>query len=117
MRSFSATGPYPAGHGGTWHSRVVEMTLRFEIFPDDLDAIVDFYMRVLDFRLIADQRAGPGAYVALERGQVRVGAARRAVPGARAARRPPAGAARVLDVDDAEGGRDWVVAGGGAPRR
>jgi catechol 2,3-dioxygenase-like lactoylglutathione lyase family enzyme len=29
------------------------MTLRFEIFPDDLDATVDFYLRVLRFRLIA----------------------------------------------------------------
>jgi hypothetical protein len=28
---------------------VVEMTLRFEIFPDDLDATVDFYLRVLRF--------------------------------------------------------------------
>ena len=39
------------------------MTLRFEIFPDDLDATVDFYMRVLRFRLIADRRDEPSAYV------------------------------------------------------
>jgi lactoylglutathione lyase len=88
------------------------MTLRFEIFPDDLDAIADFYVRVLNFRLIADQRAGPSAYVALERGQVRVGAARRAVPGARAARLPPAGAELVLEVDDVAAERGRVVAAG-----
>ena len=26
------------------------MTLRFEIFPDDLDVIADFYQRVLDLQ-------------------------------------------------------------------
>jgi hypothetical protein len=78
---------------------VVEMTLRFEIFPDDLDATVDFYMRVLRFRLIADRRDEPSPYVSLQRGSVRVGAARRAVPDARAARRPPAGVELVLEVE------------------
>ena len=42
------------------HHPMVEMTLRFEIFPDDLDATVDFYMRVLRFRLTADRRGQPG---------------------------------------------------------
>jgi lactoylglutathione lyase len=88
------------------------MTLRFEIFSDDLDAIADFYVRVLVFRVVADQRAGPGGYVALERGQVRVGAARRAVRRARAARLPPAGVELVLEVDDVAGERDRVVAAG-----
>ena len=44
------------------------MTLRFEIFPDDLDATVDFYLRVLRFRLIADRRDEPSPYVSLQRG-------------------------------------------------
>ena len=57
------------------------MTLRFEIFPADLDAAVDFYARVLGFQVTKDQRGDPEAYVALRRGGVRVGAARRAVPG------------------------------------
>ena len=30
------------------------MTLRFEIFPADLDAAVDFYARVLGFQLTKD---------------------------------------------------------------
>ena len=88
------------------------MTLRFEIFPDDVDAITDCYVRVLGFRLTADQRPGPSAYVALERGRVRVGAARRAVPGARAGRLPPAGVELVLEVDDVVNERDRVVAAG-----
>ena len=91
---------------------VVEMTLRFEIFPDDLDATVDFYTRVLRFRLIADRRDEPSAYVSLQRGSVRVGAARRAVPDARAARLPPAGVELVLEVDDVAAERDQITAAG-----
>jgi len=88
------------------------MTLRFEIFPADLDAAVDFYTRVLCFSLTKDQRGGPSPYVAMQRGAVRVGAARRAVPDAHAARRPPAGVELVLEVDDVAGERDRVVAAG-----
>ena len=88
------------------------MTLKLEIFPDDLDATVDFYTRVLRFAVTADQRSERAAYVALQRGSVRVGAARRTVPGARAARVPPAGAEVVLEVDDVAGERDRVVAAG-----
>jgi lactoylglutathione lyase len=91
---------------------VVEMTLRFEIFPDDLDATVDFYTRVLRFRLIADRRDEPSAYVSLQRGSVRVGAARRAVPDARAARLPPAGVELVLEVDDVVAEHDRITATG-----
>ena len=94
------------------HYRVVEMTLRFEIFPDDLDATVDFYTRVLRFRLTADQRDEPGAYVSLQRGSVRVGAARRVVPDARAARLPPAGVELVLEVDDVVAERGQIIAAG-----
>jgi predicted enzyme related to lactoylglutathione lyase len=56
---------------------MVEMTLRFEIFPDDLDVIVDFYTRVLRFRLTEDRRSEPDGYVSLQRGSVRVGAVRK----------------------------------------
>ncbi len=57
-----------AGDPGT------EMTLRFEIFPSDLDAVVDFYTRVLRFSVSKDQRDEPSAYVSMQRGAVRVGA-------------------------------------------
>jgi lactoylglutathione lyase len=91
---------------------MVEMSLRFEIFPEDLDVIVDFYTRVLRFRLTEDRRGEPDAYVALQRGSVRVGALRSAAPDARAARVPPAGVELVLEVDDVAGERDRVVAAG-----
>jgi lactoylglutathione lyase len=88
------------------------MTLRFEIFPDDLDATVDFYTRVLGFRLTADRRDQPDEYVSLQRGSVRVGAARRAVPDVSDARRPPAGVELVLEVDDVNAEHDRVLAAG-----
>ena len=102
-----------------YHHPMVEMTLRFEIFPDDLDVTVNFCTRVLRFRLTEDRRNEPDAYVALQRGGVRVGAVRRrvgavrrVVPDARAARLPPAGVELVLEVGDVGGERDRVVAAG-----
>ena len=73
------------------------MTLRFEIFPDDLDVIADFYQRVLGFSLVTDQRHTPAPYLSLQRGTVRVGAARREVPDALAAGRD---GARFLGGED-----------------
>jgi lactoylglutathione lyase len=88
------------------------MTLRFEIFPSDLDATVDFYVRVLGFAVLKDQRHDPAAYVYLGRGGVRVGALRRDAPDVRAARLPPTGVELVLEVDDISAERDRVVAAG-----
>jgi lactoylglutathione lyase len=90
----------------------MDMTLRFEIFPDDLDVIADFYQRVLGFSLVTDQRHGSAPYLSLRRGTVRVGAAWREIPDARVARRPPAGVELVLEVDDVVGERDRVLAAG-----
>jgi lactoylglutathione lyase len=90
----------------------MEMTLRCEIFPSDLDAAVDFYTRVLRFSVTKDQRHHPSAYVSMQRGAVKVGAARRTVPDALPARLPPTGAELVLEVDDVAGERDLVVAAG-----
>jgi lactoylglutathione lyase len=94
----------------------MDMTLRFEIFPADLDVTVDFYQRVLGFQL-TDDRRGQDGYVALRRGAVRVGAVRvgavrEVAPDAWPARRPPAGVELVLEVDDVAAERDRVVAAG-----
>jgi lactoylglutathione lyase len=88
------------------------MTVRYEIFPGDLDAIVDFYTRVLGFRVTKDQRDAPQAYVAMQRDAVQVGALRSEVLGAPAARRPPVGTETVLEVDDLAGERSRVLAAG-----
>lgn len=98
-----------AGWGGILAS--VGMEVRFEVFPDDLDVAVDFYVRVLGFRLVLDQRDGPEEYVAVQRDGVRIGAARRGV-GAREWRRPPTGVEIVLEVDDVAAELGRVVAAG-----
>ncbi|HYY10607.1 MAG TPA: VOC family protein [Kineosporiaceae bacterium] len=72
--------------------------LRVEVFAADLDATVDFYVRVLRFTLERDER--DEGYVALRRDAVRVGAGRRAGAGGEGARRPPAGVELVLEVED-----------------
>lgn len=91
---------------------LMEMSLRAEIFPDDLDATVDFYTNVLGFTVTKDERAEPSAYVYLERGSARIGALRPAVPQGSAGRLPPAGTELVLEVDDVTAERDRVVAAG-----
>jgi catechol 2,3-dioxygenase-like lactoylglutathione lyase family enzyme len=75
-------------------------TLRCEIFPADLDATVSFYVSVLVFELVRDERDQPWPYVALERGTVRVGAAARPEVPDRTQRRPVTGVELVLEVDD-----------------
>jgi lactoylglutathione lyase len=76
------------------------MTLRVEIFTDDLDALVDFYTRVLGFTVDRDERGESPGYVALSRDTVYVGAAERAAIAHLDGRRPPAGTELVLEVDD-----------------
>lgn len=90
----------------------VGMSVRLEIFTSDLDAVVAFYTQVLDFTLVRDERTAPVGYVALERGAVQIGAAYRADPVERSARRPPTGIELVLEVDDLTAEHDRVVANG-----
>ena len=82
--------------------------LRCEIFPADLDAAVDFYVRVLGFEVVRDERQAPSPYVALARGPVRVGAATRDAVSDQGQRRPPVGVELVLEVDDVDADRDQV---------
>ncbi|MDA8297699.1 MAG: VOC family protein [Actinomycetota bacterium] len=76
------------------------MTVRFEIFPRDLDVTVEFYTEVLGFELVSDRRDDPEPYVALRRDSVHVGALRDAAAEQRSERRPPVGVEIVLEVDD-----------------
>ena len=84
-------------------------TLRCEIFPSDLDATVGFYVDVLAFRIVRDERAADHPYVALERGDVKLGAATRIEVPNRDQRRPPTGVELVLEVDDLEADRKRVA--------
>ena len=88
------------------------MRLRVEIFPADLDRTVDFYTRVLVFRVVRDERSGPDPYVGLERDAVRIGAALRPAPADVAPRRPPTGVELVLETDDLDGEHERILAAG-----
>jgi lactoylglutathione lyase len=86
--------------------------LRCEIFPADLDATVAFYVSVLGFELVRDERDRPSAYVALARDTVQVGAAARPEVSDRGQRRPVTGVELVLEVDDLDEERARVTAAG-----
>lgn len=73
--------------------------LRIEIFPDDLALAASFYSEVLEFDVVRDERAEPSPYLALQRGDVHVGAAERSEIDPRP-RRPPVGVELVLEVKD-----------------
>jgi lactoylglutathione lyase len=88
------------------------MSLRFEIFTADLDAVVAFYTKVLDFTLVRDERKAAVGYVALERDSVRIGAAYRPDPVDPAVRHPPTGIELVLEADDLPPEHDRIVATG-----
>jgi catechol 2,3-dioxygenase-like lactoylglutathione lyase family enzyme len=87
------------------------MQLRCEIFPSDLDATEDFYVRVLGFRVMRLQLEPPSPYLALQRDSVRIGAALRA-DGEAGMRRPPTGVELVLEVDDVEAEHDRILSSG-----
>ncbi|MDQ1738411.1 MAG: hypothetical protein QOE53_63 [Pseudonocardiales bacterium] len=87
------------------------MQLRCEIFPSDLDATQDFYVRVLGFRVMLVQQEPPAPYLALQRDSVRIGAALRA-EGEAGMRRPPTGVELVLEVDDVEAEHARILSSG-----
>jgi len=76
------------------------MRLRVELYPADLNATLDFYVHVLDFDCIRDERETGDGYLLLQRDEAVVSASQRADVGDRAARRPPVGVELVLVVDD-----------------
>ncbi len=88
------------------------MTLRFEIFPADLDVSALFYTDVLRFVLVRDERTAEAPYLAMERGEVRIGAAARPPVADLEARRPPTGVELVLEVDDLDAEVDRIRAAG-----
>ena len=88
-------------------------TLRCEIFPADLDATAAFYVDVLAFEIVRDERDRQAPYLALRRGDVHLGAAQRAAVADEQQRRPPVGVELVLEVDDLEADRARVAAPGG----
>jgi len=88
------------------------MSLRFEVFPADLDRAVEFYVRVLGFELRRDERSSASPYVFMVRGDVHVGALPGPADVEPGVRQPPVAVELVLEVDDVAVERDRVVAQG-----
>ena len=87
-------------------------TVRFELFPRDLDRFVDFYVRVLRFVVASDKRPEGEPYVYLKRGDVRIGATRAWEDVNPALRSAPHGVEIVIEVEDLAAERDAVVHAG-----
>lgn len=90
----------------------MDATLRCEIFPADLEATVSFYVDVLGFEVVGDERDAGSHYVALRRGGVRVGAAMSTAAADHEQRRPPVGVELVLEVDDLDADHARVASAG-----
>lgn len=84
--------------------------LRCELFPADFDAC--FYLDVLGFDLVREQRASPLPYVALARGAVALGLAQRGEVAEAGQRRPPVDVGLVLEGADLTAAHQQVVAAG-----
>ena len=90
----------------------VAAKLRCEIFPSDLDRTLRFYVEVLRFDVVKDERQADSPYLALCRDYVILGAAARAAVAEPGTRRPPVGVELVLEVDDLDTERNHVMAAG-----
>ena len=88
------------------------MSLRIELFVEDLDVFVDFYTRALAFELADDRRDAEQPYVAVARDGVRIGAVHAWKAVEQAGRTVPSGAEIVLEVDDVAAEHARVVAVG-----
>jgi predicted enzyme related to lactoylglutathione lyase len=86
-------------------------SLRIELFPKDMDACINFYTKVLRFKVLRNE----GTYAYLRRDSIFIGAVAGVpphVPGKsvdEGSRRPPCRVEIVIEVDEIESERDFVV--------
>jgi len=84
-------------------------SLRLEIFPSNLQTMIDFYSGVLHFNLIKRE----GTYAYLGRDDIFIGAIEtpweESLERKESCRRPNKGVEIVLEVDDLEKERDFIV--------
>ena len=86
--------------------------LRFEIFPSDIDRTLRFYLDVLAFGVVRDERQADPPYLAMRRDDVHLGAVSRPPIADPQARRPPTGVELVLEVDSIDVEHDRISATG-----
>lgn len=87
-------------------------TIRIELFPRDLSAVIDFYVRALDFHLERDERTSKIPYPTLRRDAIRIGlrqADREVDP---ASRQVPHGTEIVFEVADLDAEKARILAAG-----
>jgi lactoylglutathione lyase len=89
-----------------------EPRLRIEVFPEDLDRFVDFYVNVLRFEVADDRRGGAHPYVSVRRGAIRIGATPAWQEVNRDLRSVPTGIELVIEVDDLIAERNAIIASG-----
>lgn len=86
-------------------------SLRMELFPKTMDACVEFYTTVLRFKVLKHE----GTYAYLQRDRIFIGAVAGVpphVPGKsvdEGSRRPPCGVEIVMEVDDVDEERNFVL--------
>lgn len=87
-------------------------SLRIEIFPSDLQRMIDFYSQVLRFKLIKHE----GEYAYLQRDSIFIGAietkSSESLEQKQSYRRPNKGVEIVFEVDELEQERDFIVGKG-----
>jgi len=85
--------------------------VRFEVFPADLAKCIAFYTDVLRFTTVQRKEG----YVYLQRDGIFIGAVQSGFElgdlqrADRSSRRPPTGVEIVIEVDDLEAERNWIV--------
>src|SRR2546421_9394976 len=85
--------------------------VRFEVFPADLAKCIAFYTGVLRFTTVQRKEG----YVYLQRDGIFIGAVQSGFElgdlqrADRSSRRPPTGVEIVIEVDDLEAERNWIV--------
>jgi lactoylglutathione lyase len=85
--------------------------VRFEVFPADLEKCITFYTDILRFTIVKREEG----YAYFQRDSVFVGAVHSSFePGDfqrvdRSSRKPPTGVEIVIEVDDLEAERNWIV--------
>ena len=82
--------------------------LRCEIFPSDVDRTLRFYVEVLAFDVLRDERRADPPYLGMRRADVHLGAVGGPPVAEPEARRPPTGVELVLEVDDVDAEHDRI---------
>ena len=117
-RGLEATRGDPPASADAWRGdetsgdTVAELTVRFELFPVDLDAFYDFYVRVLRFEVERDERESAAPYLSVRRGTVHIGAVPAWASTDPSFRLPPQGVEIVFEVDDVNAERNTIIDAG-----